>query len=237
MDIHERFRLASGGGRPVLTGHSGRHTLPSLSAAAQVAKEQRDYLGRWSAAKHGSQDYVLTSRQVVHNVQSTTCRAILEGIPKPGIVEEECLNEIQEYFVKRGGPPLQLKRQLRCLEWNDEEGTWSLGGSFPLINMSPGVFEQAKGSPSTVLPENAAECIVAAPYFVTVSRTGFRRLHASHSCAVRQQRCRETVPIFEVTDSVADAVCKRCRPADSSRPESSSSGSESDEPPGDQEGD
>ena len=104
-------------------------------------------------AKHGSQDYVLTSRQVVHNVQSTTCRAILEGIPKPGIVEEECLNEVQEYFVKRGGPPLQLKRQLRCLEWDDEKGTWLLGGSFPLINMSPGVLEQAKGSSSAVLPE------------------------------------------------------------------------------------
>ena len=222
---------------PYFTGHSGRHTLPSLSAAAQVAKEQRDYLGRWSAAKHGSQDYVLTSRQVVHNVQSTTCRAILEGIPKPGIVEEECLNEVQEYFVKRGGPPLQLKRQLRCLEWDDEKGAWLLGGSFPLINMSPGVLEQAKGSSSAVLPENAAECIVEAPYFVTVSRTGFRRLHTSHSCAVRQERCRETVPIFEVTDSVADAVCKRCRPADLSRPESSSSGSDSDEPPGDQEGD
>ena len=112
---------------PYFTGHPSRHTLPSLSAAAQVAKEQRDYLDRWSAAKHGSQDYVLTSRQVVHNVQSTTCRAILEGIPKPGIVEEECLNKTQEYFVKRGGPPLQLKRQLRCLECNDEEGTWSLG--------------------------------------------------------------------------------------------------------------
>ncbi|CAE7351322.1 unnamed protein product [Symbiodinium sp. CCMP2592] len=138
---------------PYFTGHSGRHTLPSLAAAAGVAKEPRDYLGRWSAAKHGSQDYVLTSRQVVHHVQSTTCRAILEGVPSPGIVEEESLNEIQEYYVKRGGPPLQLKRQLKCLEWDEERGSWALGGTFPLISMSPGILEQAKGDPRAKLPE------------------------------------------------------------------------------------
>ncbi|CAE7029843.1 unnamed protein product [Symbiodinium sp. CCMP2592] len=182
---------------PYFTGHSGRHTLPSLAAAAGVGKEPRDYLGRWSAAKHGSQDYVLTSRQVVHHVQSTTCRAILEGLPAPGIVEEESLNEIQDYYAKRGGPSMQLKRQLKCLEWDDERGSWALGGTFPLISMSPGILEQAKGDPGAKLPETTIELAVAAPYFVTVSR---------------------------------------CRPTDQNRPASSSSGSDSVEPPADQEG-
>ena len=87
---------------PFFTGHSGRRALPSLAAAAGVSKDLRDFLGRWSAAKHGSADYTLTSRQVVHGVQTSVCRAILEGSPAPGIVEEEQLNEIQELFSKRG---------------------------------------------------------------------------------------------------------------------------------------
>eukprot|EP00439_Symbiodinium_sp_Y106_P049919 s4618_g6.t1 len=61
------------------TGHSGRHTLPSLAAALEVGKEKRDFLGRWAYSQHGSQDYVLTARQVVHGVQNHVCRTLLEG--------------------------------------------------------------------------------------------------------------------------------------------------------------
>ena len=52
-----------------------------------------------------------------------------------------------------------------------------------------------------------------APYFITISRkTHFRRLHVSKSCAVRQERCLVTQPIYNLTGDVADAICKLCKP-------------------------
>ena len=210
------------------TGHSGRRTLPSLAAAAGVSKDLRDFLGRWSAAKHGSADYTLTSRQVVHGVQTSVCRAILEGSPAPGIVEEEQLNEIQEFFSKRGGPPLQLKKRLQMMTWDSAAGSWKWGGSFPLIKMTPDVFARAQGSQSVQFVREVEESAINAPFFVTISRSGFRRLHMSHSCAVRQERCRETVPLFCFSEDCADAVCKHCRPHLEGDESSSSEGSESD---------
>ena len=41
------------------TGHSPRHTMPSMAAVIGVEKSRRDFLGRWAYAQHGSQDYVL----------------------------------------------------------------------------------------------------------------------------------------------------------------------------------
>ena len=52
----------------------------------------------------------------------------------------------------------------------------------------------------------------AAPYFVVVSRSGHRRLHLSRSCAVRQERCLETIPLYEINADSADAICKLCAP-------------------------
>ena len=79
------------------TGHSARHTLPSLAAALDIGKEKRDFLGRWAYSQHGSQDYVLTSRQVVHGVQNHVCRVLLTGSASGGYVEEEILNELEVY--------------------------------------------------------------------------------------------------------------------------------------------
>ena len=79
------------------TGHSSRHTLPSLAAALEVGKEKRDFLGRWAYSQHGSQDYVLTARQVVHGVQNHVCRALLEGSAAGGHVEEETLHDLESF--------------------------------------------------------------------------------------------------------------------------------------------
>ena len=57
-----------------------------------------------------------------------------------------------------------------------------------------------------------AEEEAQAPYFVTVGRPGFRRLHLTHACAVRQESCVETIPLFSVGEDSADAICKLCAP-------------------------
>ena len=195
------------------TGHSARHTLPSWAAAAGISKESRDYLGRWSYAKHGSQDYVLTSRQVVHRVQREVCKFILEGVPAPGLVEEELMERIKSFAVQVNAGPVTTARRHNVMVWSLNMGAWHVGGTFPLLQIAP-VVDAMEDEPERkeqgtqdddVLPE--------APYFITISRKSFfRRLHVSKSCAVRQERCLVTQPIYSLSGDVADAICKLCKP-------------------------
>ena len=161
-------------------------------------------------------------------MQTSVSRAILEGTPAPGIMEEEQLNEAQEFFSKRGGPPLQVKKHFQIMTWDVADGAWKLGGVFPLIKMKPEVLARAQGSQSVKLVREVEDSAATTPFFVAISRSGFRRLHMSHSCAVRQERCRETVPLFSMSENCADTVCQRCSPYLEGDSSSSSEGSESD---------
>ena len=42
------------------SGHSMRHFIPSVAAAINIPKDQRDYVGRWHVNFHQSADYVHT---------------------------------------------------------------------------------------------------------------------------------------------------------------------------------
>ncbi|CAE7412056.1 Pol, partial [Symbiodinium sp. CCMP2456] len=108
------------------TGHSGRHTLPSLSAAIEVGKEKRDFLGRWAYSQHGSQDYVLTARQVVHGVQNHVCKTLLEGSDSGGYMEEETLSEL-EAFARAHDMDLDFLEGHRILKWDSDAKSWKLG--------------------------------------------------------------------------------------------------------------
>ena len=112
------------------TGHSSRHTLPSLAAALEVGKEKRDFLGRWAYSQHGSQDYVLTARQVVHGVQNHVCRTLLEGSAAGGYVEEETLHDF-ESFARAHGVLEDVVSGHRVLKWDKSLRSWRLGGDFP----------------------------------------------------------------------------------------------------------
>lgn len=211
------------------TGHSGRHTLPSLSAAIEVGKEKRDFLGRWAYSQHGSQDYVLTARQVVHGVQNHVCKTLLEGSDSGGYVEEETLSEL-EAFARANDMDLDFLEGHRILKWDSDAKSWKLGGTFPACAGVLGSDVEALGDldakvkePFSVLEPDKVEGDF--PYFVTVSRSGFRRLHLSGACAVRQEKCLETIGLNAITDGCADAICKLCRPKVDAA-ESSSSGSE-----------
>ena len=208
------------------SGHSARHTLPSLAALVDISKERRDFLGRWSAAQHGSADYVLTSRQVVHSIQTDVCVALLGGRPAPGYVEEESFAQIADFLVRKGGDPSVVQARHSVLRWDGE--SWSLGGKFPVVKVDLNAMRQARGDPRAVLSPETPVREVDAPYFVTISRTnGFRRLHMSHGCAIKQDRCIETQPVYHLTEGIADAICKLCRPATEEQDfNSSDSGSE-----------
>lgn len=211
------------------SGHSARHTLPSWAAAAGVGKEDRDYLGRWSYAKHGSQDYVLTSRQVVHRIQREVCKFILEGIPSPGLIEEELMERIKTFAVKVDAGPLTTARKHAIMVWTLAGGAWHLGGTFPLIDVGPPAAAIDAPAENEAFEPQDSDMLPEAPYFITICRkTHFRRLHVSKSCAVRQERCLVTQPVFSLSGDVADAVCKLCKPKlKEGQQESSSSSSSS----------
>ena len=210
------------------SGCSPRHVLPSLAAAVGVPQPKIDFLGRWSVAKCASATYVQTSRQVVHQIQAQICTAVLEGSPAPGLIEEELLQRINQFVSAQGGNGVQVAALHSVLCWNNTAGSWSLKGKFPAITVDPQSHARATADshPLQVEPDEIAE---DAPFFVTVSRSGFRRLHVSQACAVRQERCLEWRPVQVVTADCADAICKLCKPKlDSSKEESSQSASDSD---------
>ena len=216
------------------SGHSPRHVLPSLAAAVGVPEERINFLGRWAAARSASSTYVLTSRQVVHQIQAQICRALLEGEPAPGLVEEELFQQMQQHVASKGGDGSQAAYGHQVLSWSTQSSSWSLRSKFPAISVDPTILKQALDAPPSLeapggeMPDG--EVADEAPYFVTVSRSGFRRLHVSKACAVRQERCLEWIPVRIVTADCADAICKLCKPKmNTTSAESSPSASDSEE--------
>ena len=88
------------------SGHSMRHYLPSVAAAINIGKDQRDYVGRWHVNFHQSVDYIHTSRQIVVQVQQQVNRALCEG--DPGYDESELWDEFAAFLKSRGEEPEQV---------------------------------------------------------------------------------------------------------------------------------
>ncbi|CAE7730942.1 unnamed protein product, partial [Symbiodinium necroappetens] len=215
------------------TGHSARHVATSLAAALGVSKDRRDYLGRWAYAQHGSQDYVLTSRQVVQGVQNFICKCLIMGHTDGGYTEEELFCTMRSYAEALHLAGDEIVKACSVLQWDDVGATWKLGGNFPSFAVSPDRVRAAAGNMGADLPGpyqdfEQEEDRDDAPYFITISRKGFRRLHLSKKCAVRRENCLETLPIFKLSEGhsggksggTGGIVCKFAIAAGGVQPES-----------------
>ena len=191
------------------SGHSPRHFLPSLAAAIGIEEKKRDFLGRWAAARQGSTAYVLTARQIIQQIQAEVCEALLIGKNPPGYIEEELLLRLKN-FAERHGVAGGVAARHNVLVWCALNLSWSLQGEYPAIRVDPGSQQQAVANP--VAEASNPDDEEVPPYFVVVGRSGHRRLHMSRSCAVRQERCLETIPLYHINQDSADAICKLCRP-------------------------
>ena len=191
--------------------------LPSIAAALGVEKDRRDFLGRWCYAQHGSQDYILTSRQVVQGIQNLVSKSLLEGNAEGGYIEEEVFAGVKQACADLSLDQAVVLRRHAVSEWDASAKTWQLFGRFPHIMIPP---EQLKGAAGDIarLPGpyqawSAEEGLGDSPYFVIVSRKGYRRLHLAKGCAVRQERCIETIGIHSLEDASADSIRKLCKPS------------------------
>ena len=78
------------------------HELPSVAAAVGVETDGRDFLRRWCYVEHGSQDYILASRQVVRGVPILVSKTLLEGNTEGGYIEEEISSGVKQACVDLG---------------------------------------------------------------------------------------------------------------------------------------
>ena len=111
------------------SGHSMRHFLPTVAAAIDISKEQRDYVGRWHINLHQSADYVHTSRQMVHQVQESVNKAICEGVPSYD--ESELMEDFACYLTTKGRSPGEWIKPHAV--WKQVDGNYLIGGKWPTL--------------------------------------------------------------------------------------------------------
>lgn len=90
-------------------GHSPRHFLTQAALSLGVTKERRDYLGRWSIGRVGSNAYIHSARQVVEEVQVEVLQALVKGTAV--IDEGELLDEIAQFADEHGLIGHRIKRR------------------------------------------------------------------------------------------------------------------------------
>ena len=217
---------------PFWSGHSARHWLPSWAANLGVSKQDRDFLGRWQAGAHESNEYIVTSREVVHRVQMHVVGGLVQG--HAGVDELPILNELHEFGNPRGVSFARGASRHRVWRTNDD-GHRALLLGYPLdYELEDEVGEGEAALEVPVEDEDASKRDWSEfPYWVSISRKSlFRRLHAKDKCGVLPWNVFSAEGFMSVSEANADAWCKSCwkkiaqGEAEASR-EASSSGSSS----------
>ena len=85
------------------TPHSARAFLPSCTKALGVPKEERCYLGRWSA--RGSDTYTRVAARVISNLQRLVIRALIERPNADPLAEEETILQFESFMCEKGVGP------------------------------------------------------------------------------------------------------------------------------------
>eukprot|EP00439_Symbiodinium_sp_Y106_P079138 s1678_g17.t2 len=117
------------------SGHSARHNLVSWAGAMRVPQEQRNYLGRWQTGRGSSDAYMITSRQVVLEVQEKVLKGISNGgdLGTDIFVETELVEAVID-FAKARGDSSRIKLMHRIM--HGPPGKPTLQQKFPLLEDS-----------------------------------------------------------------------------------------------------
>ena len=132
-------------GSPRLSGLRIRlaHILPSCTKALGVPKEERDYLGGWTA--RGSDTCSRVAVRVISNLQRLVVRALIERPNADPLAEEETILQFESFMCEKGVGP---EERAKCFE--------QLGKDSVSILPELHVFQKlGLLSPSEVLPDTA----------------------------------------------------------------------------------
>ena len=171
-----------------------------------MSKSDRDFLGRWEAGAHQSDEYVVTSKEVVHRLQREINKKLCQGAE--GVNESHFLRCLKEYGEKHLGEGLDLSGH-RIWRRNGQ-GQRALITGYPLIVLDTGNTLDLEMAASTLVQEESAKD-GELPYWVSVSRRkGFRRLHARNKCGVIPWTVYKMEWHRYASDARADAWCQTC---------------------------
>ena len=168
------------------------------------------FLGRWQAGAHESNEYIVTSREVVHRVQMHVVEKINCG--HQGVDEQPLLDELQEFGNARNVSFARGASRHRVWQTNDE-GHRALLLGFPLdYELEAGEAEGEAALEVAVEDDEEQQLDASAcPYWVSVSRRSqFRRLHAKDKCGVLPWTVFRAEGFQSVDEAHADAWCKIC---------------------------
>lgn len=200
--------------------HSERNFMSSVCTANQVPSATQDYLGRWNL-KGGAKDYAKTARQVVVGVQGQMCRALSSG---PSQYDEEDLaEEFKLWMIKRGlggADDEEVARtadRLQALGGTDcLEQPWPLDPA--ILASAAGVDDLAEEELDEAAVEKNPKKHMRDPgddavwlFWQSVTKHGFRRLHARDGCRYRPEDCFRYELVTEATEK-ADVPCFLCFP-------------------------
>ena len=230
------------------TEHSDRHFTVSASAVMGVSESDRDDLGRWGINAQKSNAYRLTSRQVVFKIQALLMKNISEG---PSDYEETDLQMEYERFMQSRNPNWdgteEMARLTVLIDYGPQINTldqrWPLDpeGSPVLISLDNHPAERQNPTALLIPAEDSADEVIqqGQPFWMSTTRSGFRRLHRVGGCRVVPEDCWrfQFLHGFELTveNQKADKACRICfkglnvETSDSDRLPSESSGSSSTE--------
>jgi hypothetical protein len=195
----------------------------------QEPKDRRDFLGRWGINKAQSNDYVLTSRQIILAIQRTIADGLCAASFEYG--ESELLERLGEFAAGKGlvKDDIIVTHQVML---HSTQG-WALIQSFPALEFDRTEPANATANLLCTSDENFIQGeseAAQSPFWISVhKKTGFRRLHYRDKCGTPEWRCWETHELWSFGSNSADAVCKDCARANRSSLEenSSTSGSSS----------
>jgi hypothetical protein len=193
----------------LFTEHSERHLLVSIAAEAGVPQEHRSYLGRWGIDEYAGSEYMLSSRQIICDIQQKVVKYLMDG--KPGHDESDVIGEIAEMAKTEGFDSVKLKGRHSVLF-----GDPSYSGR----NLHQ-VPARAAEVPAEGLDEVAEEQKAAAeapgvptPYWICIlGKSQHRRLHRAGGCALLKWKCELGQDVQVLSSGGADSICENCWPA------------------------
>ena len=195
------------------SGHSMRHTLPTISAMMGCDKDDRDYLGRWHIPKQ-SQQYVNNSRQIIHKVQEFVASGLCTGTPS--FDPRESLQDLKEFVDQRGGDGSAVMARNSILrhvvQTSPQREYWELGVAWPALKMDPQQCDVEEDVQTIDVGDEICDGDQQKSFFITISRkTGFRRLHKKHLCGLDWHSCYRVEFLDRVTKHCADSICATCK--------------------------
>ena len=200
------------------TLHGPRHFVPSVAAAESVSKDIRDMAGRWGISSQQSGEYVLTARTVITGLQATIMTRICS--PAPAYDEDELKAAYWDWLRNRHPSVDHMPSiHLICIDTDAVESV-ALGQQWPVVRslgevVMVDIEADVPLEASDLLTEESSQSLepkVDEIYWVSIGKSGFRRLHRVDGCRTSKTDCWKFLTIETATAEKSDRPCLLCWP-------------------------